>query len=240
MPSHLVTTNPRWALNVRRWTFAFLGLALAVAVLRADIPRGGRVGWARLVTESGSWSVHSQNDPILARFIHDHTSLNIDPRCYPVDPADLNALCTFPFVFTNNLTNVHRPQRLANLREYLRRGGFIYIDRCVNLSFSLPQETFYDRHMALFASLLPEAKIRELSADEPIFRCYFDVTARARDGSHTGHDGMYGVFLDGRLAVVLSNKNLQCGWPGAPARQMSGMQTIANIYIYAMTRLGDP
>ena len=218
---------------------AFL-FAATVAVAGPAEPRGGRVGWGRLVTESGSWSVHSNNDPVLAEFIHDHTSLNIDPRCYPVRPDSLDQLCAFPFIFTNNLTNVHTRAYLQNIREYLLRGGFIYIDRCVNLSYSLPQETFYERHVALFHSLLPEATIRELTPDDPLFRCYFDVSDRAHTRSPVGHAGMYGVFINGRLAIALSNMCLQCGWPGATARRTSGMESIANIYVYAMTRTGAP
>jgi Domain of unknown function (DUF4159) len=202
----------------------------------AEVPRGGRVGWGRLITESSSWSVHAGNDPILAAFIRSETSLNIDPTCYPVDPQELEKLCAYPFVFTNNLTNVHDPQRLDNLREYLKRGGFIYIDRCVNLSYSLEQEPFYARHLELFSRFLPGSEVREIPEDHPIYRCYFNMPASKIHGPRIGHNRIYGVYFDGRMVALLSLANFQCGWPNSSNRRANDLQMIANIYVYTMTR----
>ena len=204
----------------------------------APIARGGRVGWARLITDSSTWTVHSQNDPLLAAFIRTQTSLNIDPTCYPVDPRGLENLCSYPFIFTNNLTNVHNAVSLANLREYLRRGGFIYVDRCVNPSMCPDQEPFYQRHLEFFARLLPGAEIRELPDSHEIYRCYFVLgprdTPEIERGS--GHSRIYGVFDRGRMVALFSNENLQCGWPNSPKRRDVDMRMIANIYVYVMTR----
>lgn len=230
--------NPRPAQPLHRVLCAILGLTLGLSGIpgaQAE-PRGGRVGWGRLVTESSSWSVHSPNDPVLAAFIRDHTSLNIDPTCYPASPAELTQLCAYPFIFTNNLTNVHRAQSLANLREYLRRGGFIYIDRCVNLFFSLEQELFYARHIQLFSLFLPGSEVRELSEDHEIHHCYFTLPPVDRGSSTRNHSGLYGVYFEGRMVILLSCANLQCGWPNSPTRSALSQQQIANIYVYAMTR----
>ena len=214
----------------------FVALFSTATAHAAETPRGGRVGWARLITESSSWTVHNANDPLLAEFIREKTSLNIDPTCYPVDPRDLEKLCAYPFVFTNNLTNIHAAKTLDNLREYLKRGGFIYIDRCVNLSFSLEQEDFYERHAALFARFLPGSELRELPPSHEINRCYFTSdTLAKRTARSNGHNGIYGVFYEGRMVILLSNANLQCGWPNGNNREPA-MQMIANIYVYAMTR----
>lgn len=230
------------ALPFGRRLVALAVMALSGAWLQgADgDPRGGRVGWGRLITASSSWTVHEGNDPLLAEFIRHQTSLNIDPRCYPVDPAKLDELCKYPFIFTNNLTNVSDPRHLANLREYLSRGGFIYIDRCVNLSFSLPQETFYERHVALFARFLPGSEIRELPDRHEIFSCYFGLKPAERDElrRHRGevHNTIYGIYLEGRMVALLSLANFQCGWPNAALKKEAAMKEIANIYVYAMTR----
>jgi hypothetical protein len=232
----------RWVLIVLAAATAGLGARTALAQDDTGGPtvRGGRVGWGRLITERSSWSVHSANDPELADFIRNETSLNIDPTCYPVDPSSLVQLCNFPFLFTNNLTNVHNPRSIANLREYLRRGGFIYIDRCVNLSFSLPQETFYARHIDFFAQLLPGSEVRPIAADDPIYRCYFPVDHDAEplrmNIRQPGHNSLYGVYDRNRMVILLSLANFQCGWPGNWKRQNLCMKMVANIYVYAMTR----
>jgi hypothetical protein len=163
----------------------------------------------------------------------------VDATCYSANPADVAQLCTYPFIFTNNLTNVRDPRHLANIREYLRRGGFIYIDRCVNLAFSLDQEPFYTRHLALFRSFLPGSEVRELPEDYPIHQYYFALPPLRRGSSNSNHSGIYGVYFEGRLAILLSCANLQCGWPNSPARSEQSKREIANIYVYAMTRAMD-
>jgi hypothetical protein len=217
---------------------------LALAQDSAPTTRGGRVAWGRLRTPSPSWDVHSPNDSLLAAFIHKQTSLNIDPTCYPADPAQLDQLCRYPFIFTNNLMNVSDAKQLANLREYLHRGGFLYIDRCVNLAMSIPQEPFYSGHLALFAQLLPEAKIRELPETHEIYNSYFslDVAERAELLSHRQgqHQGIYGVYVDGRMVALISLAHFQCGWPQSRPKEAASMKMIANIYVYAMTHPAEP
>jgi len=222
-----------------------LGIVTAPRPAHADgespsLARGGRVGWARLITESRTWSVHGENDPVLATFIRSQTSLNIDPVCYPVDPHNLEALCAYPFIFTNNLANVHDATSLANLREYLRRGGFIYADRCVNPSMCPPMEVFYEQHVGFFSALLPESDVRELPDDHEIYQCYFTFKPsempEAVRNRPPGHNRLYGVFAGGRMVALFSNESLQCGWPyPPPKRRATSLKMIANIYVYAMT-----
>lgn len=199
------------------------------------------MAWARLVTESSSWKVHQANDPLLADFIRRHSTLNLEPKCYPADSGQLVDLCGYPFIFTNNLTDVHSPERLANVREYLLRGGFIYIDRCVNPRFSLEQEPFYRRHLDWFKRLIPSCTIRELPRTHEIFRCYFSIKGDVRAGTGGGHhDGIYGVYDQGRMVALLSLANYQCGWPNSADHGVNRMEMIANIYVYAMTSPVEP
>lgn len=221
-----------------------LGLVALPGPARAEeaapsLARGGRVGWARLITESRTWSVHGENDPVLATFIRTQTSLNIDPTCYPVDPHNLDALCAYPFIFSNNLADVHSATSLANLREYLRRGGFIYVDRCVNPSMCPPLEVFYYQHVDFFSRLLPGSEVRELPDDHEIYQCYFTFRPselpEAVRQLGTGHNRLYGVFDQGRMVALFSNESLQCGWPyPPPTRRATSLRMITNIYVYAM------
>jgi len=110
----------------------------------------------------------------------------------------------------------------------------------VYLSFSLEQETFYERHIALFAQFLPGSEVRELADTHPINHCYFSTGPKNRGSSARNHSGMYGVFDGGRMVALLSNANFQCGWPQSHDRGAASMKMIANIYVYAMTRAEEP
>ncbi len=215
-----------------------MALALAITATALGAPgavQGSRVSWARLNTRHPSWEVHSANDPVLSAFIRVHTRLNIDPTYHTADVASLEDLCQYPFLFTNNLANVRRESDIRNVREYLRRGGFIYIDRCVNLSFSLPQETFFQANLAFFRKLFPEASIVDFQPEHEIFDSYFVAGSLVRSRTPDGHNGIYGVYVDGRFVALLGLANFQCGWPNSGQRSQRQMEMITNIYVYAMT-----
>ena len=227
--------------------FGFLALLAAVSSpsFAADGTRGGRVGWARIVTPNPAWNRHAETDPILTQFIRHQTSLNIDATWYSADPASVEQLCTYPLLFTNNLTDVVAPAHWKNLQEYLRRGGFIFVDSCINTTITPDPDVFFRRHVALLKIIAPAAEVRELPADHDIFRQYFTMTETP---PHTfmrniynktwARHGLYGVFEGGRLISLISLSGLQCGWAGTYTRPHAEecMKMVVNIYVYAMTR----
>jgi hypothetical protein len=220
------------------------GLLLSRGARAQDrAPRGGRVGWARLVTPSRYWNVHEGQDPKLAEFIREETSLNIDPVCYPVQPASLDQLCAFPFIFTNSIAPVVDVQERKNIREYIDRGGFFYIDGCVNTSVTPSFPIFFERHVNFFANLFPGAQLRMLPESHAIFRAYFpvqEVNTRYHRGGRANWgsliQGLYGVYDGEKMISLVSLDHLQCGWPNDPAQVPHCMRQIVNIYVYAMTR----
>lgn len=206
--------------------------------------RGGRVGWARLITPNAQWDLHSDQDPKLATFIRTQTTLNIDPTWYSVDPANLEKLCAYPFVYVKELTRVTNDGDLNNIREYLLRGGFICIDPCVNGFSPAEKVQLVREHAKVFTRLFPRSDVRELPDSHEIFRCYFPVTV---DGLYTPdmlergaikppQIGLRGVFLGERMIAVISITGLECGWPETPQRVPACMGLIVNSYVYAMTR----
>ncbi|HWA25049.1 MAG TPA: DUF4159 domain-containing protein [Lacunisphaera sp.] len=226
-----------------------LGMAIMVtnhliAGELAEPPRGGRVGWARLITSEARWNLHSDQDPKLAAFIRSETSLNIDPTWYSVDPVDLEKLCAYPFVYVKDLTRVRGPKAVDNLAEYLRRGGFIFVDPCTTSFSASDLARFKRQHTELFARLSPGCNVRELPDTHELYRCYFTVTVDdifSADMIRAGATkppslGTLGVFAGERLMAVISTSGLECGWPQTPGRTAGCMKFIVNSYIYAMTR----
>jgi hypothetical protein len=231
---------------------AMMALELAFAIgsanrsaVAAEVGLGGRVSWARLLTPGPRWNAHADNDPTLARFIRTETSLNIDPICHTADPGRLDTLCAYPFIFTNSLALLAEAPR-RNLAEYLRRGGFIYVDGCVSPNVTRDFNQFLQQHRAGFAALLPGSEFRRLAEDDAIYRCYFAVREAdfhlAYDPHvvrHRDNDGFYGVFLGDRMVALVSTRALQCAWKPQPARVGACERMIVNIYVYAMTHAGE-
>lgn len=226
-----------------RFAVALVFSALTAAA--ADEPRGGRVGWARLITPNATWQRHAEKDDVLSKFIRTQTSLNIDPTWYSADPAQLDKLCAYPLIFTNNLTDVRDRTQLANVAEYLRRGGFLFVDACINTSVTPDPDQFLRQHVELFGRLFPSARIRMLPPDHEIYRRYFAMSETPPhsymesvfDPKWHRH-GLYGVFEGERMLALLSLSGLQCGWSGwqRPDNGPECMKMVVNIYVYAMTR----
>lgn len=226
-------------------TAAVASLLAARRLAGQTVPENANSGlaWGRLVTPSQYWTIHEDQDPVVAGFLRRAAQVNMDPVSRPVHADQLEELCSYPFLFTNNLTPLSGEADRANLAEYLRRGGFIYIDGCIEWRVTPSFPDFYRQHIAYFAQLIPGSDVRMLDENHPIFRSFLPVgEASTRTGrGHRGHWGpvaeaLYGVYAGDRMISLLSLDHLMCGWPSDPERANNCVRQIANIYVYAMTR----
>ncbi len=101
-------------------------ITLTTSALPVDVSqmRADRVGWARLQTSGAHWKRHAGSDPVLAQFIRENTSLNIDPTWYAADVENLSELCKYPMLFSQGIGMVNDDAGRANLAEYIRRVDF--------------------------------------------------------------------------------------------------------------------
>jgi hypothetical protein len=209
-----------------------------------DKLRGDRVGWARLKTNHPYWMRHAKSDPLLMRFFREHTTLNIDPTWYFADVEDLNEMCKFPFLFTQGIHPVHSQTGIANLGEYVRRGGFLMIEACINDTINPDPDAYLGEQRFVLSQALPEAKLVPLARDHKVFHCFFnfnDGPPRTNPGYQWTHLPMFGIMIGERMAGVISFSGLQCGWDFmiyTPGKDVRSMQMLVNIYIYAMTQGG--
>ncbi len=239
----------------QRARFFWSGLAAIVVLLLLGLSGateardfsdiGGALAWARLKTESRTWDRHARSDPHLLTFMRTNTGLNIDPRWHWADVEDLDQMCQYPFLFSEGLHHVNDLQGLANLREYLKRGGFIFIDSCINTTVNPDPDAFLQAQIDTLKRLLPDAQVTELPPDDPIYRICFVM----KDGlPHTYMDNIYNpdwakhglcaVHSGGRLVCIISLSGLQCGWDGMkPDRDhiRECMKMMFNIYAYVIT-----
>jgi hypothetical protein len=219
---------------------------LLVSETRADIHRGGRVGWARLGTPDDVWRRHAESDSIFSDFIRTQTTLNIDPEWASADVGNLATMCDFPMLFTNSIHRIARPDHRANLAEYLRRGGFLLVDSCINRDLTPDPDAFYQNQTAAFLAILPGCEIRRLPEEHDIYRNFFEMSERPPHAYHGGHPipawkkhGLYAIHLGDSPVALLSLSGMQCAWTFISQDSRSGQQALrmmANIYVYAMTR----
>jgi hypothetical protein len=231
---------------------AGIALAPGLAMFGADFDqlRGDRVGWARLKTLSPYWKRHAGADPILMRFFHDETTLNIDPVWYAADVSQMSELSKYPFLFSQNLCAVDDQAGRDNVSEYIRRGGFMLVDACCSSNVTPDFDEFLEQHLEFFRAVLPENQVVLLPATHEIYHSYFLIPGgrpphtfnRGIYDPHKAQFGLYGVMIGQRMAGLVSLCGWQCGWDRvtptasiAPVgHDVACMQMLVNTYIYAM------
>ena len=215
-----------------------------------DALRPEAVGWARLKTPSEWWRRHASADPTLMQFLRDNTTLNIDPTWYVADVENLQQMCTYPLLFSQGIGMLTTPTSKTNLGEYMRRGGFLLIDACINAGVTPDPDVFFAQQKEMISEILPEATVVELPPNHDVYNCFFQFP----DGKppHTFYQGvfdpawdkygLYGIMVGNRMTGIISLSGLQCGWAGmiAPAgHDVECMQMLVNIYIWAMMQGGE-
>jgi len=204
----------------------------------------GHIEWARLQTQDPWWARHASADPRLLRFIHDNTTLNIDPEWYVANVESLRQMTGYPFLFSSGIQQVADDQGRQNIREYLQRGGFIFIDSCINTDVNPDPDAFFNAQVNTLQAILPKVKVERLPDDHAIYRSCFEM----KDGlPHTYMEnvynpawakyGLYAVYSEKRFVGLISLSGLQCAWAGngpSEEHRINCMKMMVNIYVYVV------
>lgn len=205
--------------------------------------RGSQVSWARLKCEVekkgwNDWRAHPVGDLNLIKQMRKRTSINIELKWNVADIRQLDEMCQFPLLFMHAQNKGYlRPLHRENIREYLLRGGFLFIDDCV-LSHEHPN-VFYKSMVKIMPEILPEAKLELLEKGHEIFDCFYEFK-KGFPHIHrkVKYHKLYGLYLEGRLSAVISSTDLHCGWVKAGwfgrLVELEALKMGINIYIYAM------
>jgi Domain of unknown function (DUF4159) len=207
-------------------------------------PRAERVGWARLKTPNPYWKRHSRSDGEMARFLNQNTTLNIEPTWYEADVDNLESMVLFPFVLCSDLSQIFNQAARRNLGEYLKRGGFLFLDACMNPDINPSSRNFYEGQVAVLKSLDTSFALIPVPNDHLIYSLFYRMdqglpkTMRANryDPDWTRY-GLMEMQVAGRTCGIFNMNGLQCGWdkmPGPMDHYIECMKMMANIYLYAM------
>jgi hypothetical protein len=243
-----LTTGPLGTRAVLRLLFLFSCVGtLSIAQPASDRFRGGKVEWTRLATANRYWDRHSNGDSVLLSLMRRHTALNIAREWRAVHANDLDALCAYPFVYAAD-ASVLSDAEGNNLAEYLQRGGFLFIDACINHTINKDPIKFLERQMALLTKHWPEIRAVELDAKHEVFSIYFKfelgrppTTRSLGSWSMKSNYPLRTLVVGDRVVGMISLSGLQCAWSGVgtkdnPSQPIEAMKMATNIYLYAMAR----
>ena len=201
------------------------------------------------------WNSEPAAVPNVAEAVGKYTDIKMDLAKFI--RMDSDELLTSPMVLlTGEAQFFYTKAEADNVGRYLRKGGFLFVD---DSSDQVMHGSPFDRsaRSLLALALGEDAVFEKLPSSHRLYHCFFDfdkppVGFDYRGGSgfgrgiHEPYDYLEGIYLDGRLAVLFSNKAYCKFWDhafvaeaghamGDPTRQL---QFGVNIVVFALTQPG--
>lgn len=218
---------------------------LTAAALGAAMPLSAReydFTFTRLMYESGNWEVDERMPSNLLNSLIEYTSLRVNPveQIVPLaDPAMLR--CGFCYMAGHKLVQFTQAEA-RNFEDYVRRGGFIFVDDCNHDIDGLFAQSFE----AQMAEIFGENALQKIADDHPLYHSYFSFDGPPTTGLELNgwgddlvHDYLKAIEIDGRIGVLYSNKDYGCEWDYdfRNKRWLARDNTRfgVNIVLYAMT-----
>ena len=157
---------------------AFIGIALLLLCGAPALPNGAndsydftfvRLKYGGQLTQRSSWRVDwPASDRNFIWQLRKQTNINANPREKIIE-VGAEELFLYPFAYLLEVGSLRLSDaEAANLREYLLRGGFLFID-----------DFHGEREWRLFhrelKKIFPEREPVDIPISHPIFRCFFTI-----------------------------------------------------------------
>ncbi|MGD8374796.1 MAG: DUF4159 domain-containing protein [Acidobacteriota bacterium] len=172
--------------------------------------------FTRLQYDSGDWDVDQRMPSNLLNSLIEYTTLPVDTRERIValsDPAMLRA--PFTYLAGHRLVQFSPAER-RNFESYVRNGGFVFVDDCNHDIDGMFARTFELQMEAIFG----REALRKIPNDHALYHSFFDfddgppATSFELNGwgDDLVHDYLKAIEVNGRIAVLYSNKDYGCEW----------------------------
>ena len=168
---------------------------------------------------------------------------------YATQEGQLNAVVTFdnpddinkyPFLFMTDENEFKFTQNQKdNLRNYIKRGGFLFMDDCV---VDQGGDFFFRSAYDLLEDVFGSSSVKTVPKQHEIFHNVYDLSDIGLPYMKGQMHGPRGVFINDRLAVFLSPNDIHCGWCDntlrnffPPTKYEQAIQMGINIIMYSLT-----
>ena len=229
--------------SIKSFVISFVTAALlTVAALEGLCQQEDNFVFTQLKYE-GAWDPYPETWQDILQFLVVTTSIKCEPE-RRVLTLDDKLLFSSPFLVilgTENFPVFSRAQREA-LRRYMSSGGLIFVENSSGVRGGAFDISF--RKEA--AALIPEASLKKLPADHPLYRAYYFI--RKVGGRRLTSDHIEGLDIGGRTALVYSQNDLIGAWakdrlgnylwecvPGKEQQRFEAQKLMLNIIMYSVT-----
>ena len=178
--------------------------------------RNSKFTFTRLRYRSGDWDTDQRMPANLLNSLIEYTTVPIHPQEKVIDLSS-NELFNTPFCYLSGHKLVQfDAQESAFFKKYVQNGGFIFVDDCNHDIDGLFAKSFETQMSSLFG---PDA-LRKIPSTHDIYRSFFQFEKGPPTtsfelngwGDDLVHDYLKAIEINGRIAVLYSNKDYGCEW----------------------------
>ncbi len=171
--------------------------------------------FTRLTYESGDWDVDIRMPSNVLNSLVEYTTLRIDPVERMVALSDKKMLeAPFCYLAGHKLVQF-TPAERRNFEQYVRGGGFVFVDDCNHDIDGLFAKSFEAEMAKIFG---PKA-LAKIPNNHPIYSSFFKFDGPPNTGAELNgwgddlvHDYLKALVFNGRIRVLYSNKDYGCEW----------------------------
>ena len=175
-----------------------------------------RFTFARLRYRSGDWDTDQRMPSNILNSLVEYTTVPVNLDEKVVDLGG-NELFLFPFAYLSGhkLVQFNNQEKL-NFKKYIQNGGFVFVDDCNHDIDGLFAKSFEAQMSALFG---PSA-LKKIPNNHEIYNSFFKFEKGPPTtsfelngwGDDLVHDYLKAIEINGRIAVLYSNKDYGCEW----------------------------
>ncbi|MGH7600751.1 MAG: DUF4159 domain-containing protein [bacterium] len=172
--------------------------------------------FTRLQYLSGDWDVDQRMPSNLLNSLVEYTTVEVD-TAEKIIPLSDKTMLHSPFCYLSGHKLVQFTTReRENFEAYVRNGGFVFVDDCNHDIDGLFARSFEAQMAAIFG---PHA-LKKVPQDHELYHSFFHFNNGPPTtsfelngwGDDLVHDYLKAIAIDGRIAVLYSNKDYGCEW----------------------------
>ncbi|MBA6341921.1 DUF4159 domain-containing protein [Colwellia sp. MB02u-10] len=197
--------------------------------------------FTRLSYESGDWEVDERMPANVLNSLIEYTSLRVDIKERIIALSNPQML-TAPFCYLagHRLVQFNIEEK-QNFQRYVENGGFVFVDDCNHDIDGMFAQSFERQMRDIFG----EQALNKIPNDHPLYSSFFNFEGPPRTsvelngwGDDLVHNHLKAIEIDGRIAVLYSNKDLGCEWDydfrNKRWLKVDNTRFAVNIVMYAM------
>ncbi len=172
--------------------------------------------FTRLQYNSGDWDTDQRMPSNLLNSLIEYTSLKVitEERITPLNSTDIFE-SPFCYISGHKLVQFSDKER-SNFEQYVLNGGFVFADDCNHDIDGLFAQSFEHQMDLIFGKQI----LKKIPNNHDIYHSFFHFDEGPPTtsielngwGDDIVHDYLKAIEIDGRIAVLYSNKDYGCEW----------------------------